>query len=398
MVAVLGISFTACSESDDLDDVHYGNGMDGSTLNVRLSSAGTLPSYISDSTMYKITSLKVSGEINGTDIRLLRQMAGSDEKGNTTRGVLAYLDLSDAKIVSGGDSYYYSSITENGKLPHRMFVNCKALTSLKFPVFNDGDQFSSRGQYAAEDCTGLVSAVFPEGTPFIPHGCFIGCSSLTSIDIPSSVTSIKETAFKGCSSLTSIDIPSSVTRIEERAFKDCSNLTSVELPNSVTSIAYHAFEGCSSLTNINLPSSITSIGNGTFYCCSCLTSIDIPSSVTTIENSTFFNCYKLGNVKIPNSVTRIGDAAFYCCFSLTSIDLPSSITSIGTGAFNGCWYLKKVTCRSTTPPTISKTTFSGDYAFYEGTYKGTLYVPKGSKEKYANAHEWCLFANIVEMD
>lgn len=102
MVAMLGISFAACSGSDDLDDVHNGNGMDGSTLNVRLGGAGTLASYISDSTMYKITSLKVSGEINGTDIWLLRQMAGRDEKGNSTRGVLAYLDLSDAKIVAGG--------------------------------------------------------------------------------------------------------------------------------------------------------------------------------------------------------------------------------------------------------------------------------------------------------
>lgn len=56
--------------------------------------------------MYKITNLKIIGEINGTDLRVIREMAGKDVWGKDTDGMLSVLDLSDAKIVEGGDYYY----------------------------------------------------------------------------------------------------------------------------------------------------------------------------------------------------------------------------------------------------------------------------------------------------
>lgn len=53
-----------------------------------------------------ITNLQVSGKINGSDIAFLRAMAGADKKGNPTDGNLQILDLSEARIVAGGDAYY----------------------------------------------------------------------------------------------------------------------------------------------------------------------------------------------------------------------------------------------------------------------------------------------------
>ena len=76
-------------------------------ITIKLEEAGTLPSKIGDTKKYKITNLKIMGEINGTDLRFIREMAGCDYKGMGTEGKLVTLDLSEAKIVKGGDYYYH---------------------------------------------------------------------------------------------------------------------------------------------------------------------------------------------------------------------------------------------------------------------------------------------------
>ena len=75
-------------------------------ITIKLEEAGTLPDRIASSEKYKITNLKIIGEINGTDLGMIRKMAGSSYTGNSTDGKLSVLDLSEAKIVEGGDSYY----------------------------------------------------------------------------------------------------------------------------------------------------------------------------------------------------------------------------------------------------------------------------------------------------
>ena len=83
-------------------------------ITIKLEKAGTLPDRIASSRKYKITNLKIIGEINGTDLRMIREMAGRDYCGNPTDGKLSVLDLSEAKIVKGGDcyycDYYYTSV------------------------------------------------------------------------------------------------------------------------------------------------------------------------------------------------------------------------------------------------------------------------------------------------
>ena len=169
-------------------------------ITIKLDKAGTLPDRISESKKYLITNLKIVGEVNGTDWLFIREMAGSDFRGDKTDGKLSILDLSDAKIVGGGLLYFFNVYTS----------------------YND-----KLGDYA-----------------------FYGCSGLTSLTIPSSVTWISGEAFSGCSGLTSLVIPSSVTSIDRSAFSGCSSLTSLTIPSSVTSIGNYAFEGCSGLTSI----------------------------------------------------------------------------------------------------------------------------------------------------
>ena len=119
-------------------------------ITIKLDKAGTLPDRISESKKYLITNLKIVGEVNGTDWLFIREMVGSDFRGDKTDGKLSILDLSDAKIVKSDDSY----------------------------VWDGGWQQGSNDE--------------------LGNSVFKGCSVLTSVTIPSSVTSIGIRAFSGC--------------------------------------------------------------------------------------------------------------------------------------------------------------------------------------------------------
>ena len=86
-------------------------------------------------------------------------------------------------------------------------------------------------------------------------------SSITTVEIGEDVTSIGNYAFENCTGLISVTIPDSVTSIGNSAFDGCTGLTSVTIPNSVASIGIYAFYGCSALTSISIPDSVTSIRN-----------------------------------------------------------------------------------------------------------------------------------------
>ena len=105
-------------------------------VTIKLDKAGTLPDKIGSSKKYKITNLKIVGEINGTDWRLICDMASEDDYGRT-KGKLSTLDLSDAKIVGGGNSYINidgnSYYTSNDKLGNYAFYDCRVLTNLTIP-------------------------------------------------------------------------------------------------------------------------------------------------------------------------------------------------------------------------------------------------------------------------
>ena len=245
-------------------------------VTVKLDEAGTLPDKIGSAKKYKITNLKIIGEINGTDWRMIRDMAGRNVSHDETEGNLSELDLSDASIVPGGDYYitcayfdYPSKIhTSYQVIGDLAFEGCSGLTSLKLP-----SDIRLIGRNAFEGCSGLTSITLPSGVTEIQHSAFYGCSGLTSITLPSGVTEISNSTFSGCSGLTSLTLPSGVTEIGSSAFSGCSGLTSLTLPSGVTWIGHFAFKGCSGLTSITLPSGVTEIGESAFYGCSGLTSI-----------------------------------------------------------------------------------------------------------------------------
>ena len=158
-------------------------------ITIKLEKAGTLPDKIGSTKKKQITNLKIIGEINGTDLRMIREMAGRDVNGRGTDGMLSVLDLSDAKIVEGGDYYYF-----NGHSDYYILTGHN-------DCFTSNDKI---GDSAFESCSGLTSITLPSGVTMIYSSAFESCSGLTSIALPSGLTEIGVNAFSGCSGLTSI--------------------------------------------------------------------------------------------------------------------------------------------------------------------------------------------------
>lgn len=210
-------------------------------ITVKLDRAGTLPARIGDSKKYKITNLKIVGDINGADVRFIREMAGRDYDGYFTNGKLAILDLSDVKIVKGGGKYkdYGDFYTDKDIIGEQFFFGCNSLTGIILPL-----GVTNIDDCAFEDCNNLTNVEIPSSVKSIGGGVFESCSSLISIDIPSSVKSIGGYAFARCSRLTSVKIPLCQTIIDNYTFAECSSLTSIVIPSNVTRIEWGAFIIC----------------------------------------------------------------------------------------------------------------------------------------------------------
>ena len=212
--------------------------------------------------------------------------------------------------------------------------------SIKHVVIENG--VTSIGEFAFDDCTGLMSVAMPNSVTSIRTRAFSGCTGLTSVTIPDSVTVLGSSAFS-CTGLMSVVIPNSVTSIEGWTFSDCTGLMSVTIPSSVTSIGDSTFSGCIGLTSVTIPNSVTSIGEYAFSGCTGLASITIPDSVRKIENKTFSDCTGLISVTIPDSVTDIEFCAFENCTSLANVFIPAGVTTNNVYAFDGCTALTEFT-------------------------------------------------------
>ena len=346
-------------------------------ITIKLEKAGTLPDKIGSTKKKQITNLKIIGEINGTDLRMIREMAGRDVNGRGTDGMLSVLDLSDAKIVEGGDYYYF-----NGHSDYYILTGHN-------DCFTSNDKI---GDSAFESCSGLTSITLPSGVTEIGKFAFLHCSGLTSITLPSGLTEISSSAFSGCSGLTSITLPSGLTEISSSAFSGCSGLTSITLPSGLTEISSSAFKSCSGLTSLTLPSGLTEIGYSAFKSCSGLTSLTLPSGLTEISSSAFSGCSGLTSITLPSGVTMIYSSAFESCSGLTSIALPSGLTEIGVNAFSGCSGLTSIYVYAEKLPNMGSDVFDGCDA-----KKCTVYVPKGTYDDYWLS-EFGYFENIVEFE
>lgn len=89
---------------------------------IHVETAGTLSSILTSTDR----ELKVTGFINGSDIKFIRQLV---EAGKVTS-----LNWSEVKIVAGGEAYYESYTTEDNVVGKKMFYYCSNLQSMVLPT------------------------------------------------------------------------------------------------------------------------------------------------------------------------------------------------------------------------------------------------------------------------
>lgn len=342
------------------------------TITVTTSEAGTLANYIDASAKTTITSLKVSGPLNGADILFLRQMMTAGLKSSETyEGALSELDLSDATIVASEDAYYETSkasyTTTDNVVGAYMFNKCYTLTSIKLPktaTIIDQNAFLRLEQ--------LTSVTLPEALVTIEKDAFAYDSGLTEMAFPASLDSIKTYAFQSAMALKTISFASDATLryIGPSAFNYCAALESAELPNTVEVISESAFGSDTTLTSFNFPASLKEVGPNAFQSCSHLTTVsEIPAGVTSFgfgvfqgaplasisvnaananyvaEDNVLFNADKSvlmyvpkncgkTSYTVPSTVKEILNFAFYQVSSLKELRLNEGLTTIWNTALS----------------------------------------------------------------
>ena len=146
---------------------------------LHVETAGTLSALMSNPDK----EVKLTGVINGSDIKYLRQLVAA--------GTVTSLDWSGIRIVSGGQAYFESYTTENDVIGEKMFYQC---------------------------------------------------SNLQQMELPTTVTTIKKNAFAN-TGLKKIDIPGSVRSLGEDAFAYCNSLATVVVGRKVNQLSKGAFYG-----------------------------------------------------------------------------------------------------------------------------------------------------------
>lgn len=279
LLVALCTGFSSCGEDDDATNLNNedGNGtITGTTAKIDLKKAGSLSTLISDDVKYNITDLTITGDINGDDIGLIREMAGADMNGDETKGNLSILNLKDANIVAGGNPYYiitdydHAFYSRKDIVGSHIFSHCNKLTSLILPssaIEIEIDIFSDTSYLGvpATKNTSVTTITIGDKVQIIDSGAFSDCSGLKEFIISegnSNYSSLNGVLFNKNKSIliecpqtkSNCTIPNSVTEIGDYAFIGCSSLTSITVPNSVTKIGQYAFRECSSLKEIHCQS------------------------------------------------------------------------------------------------------------------------------------------------
>ena len=346
------------------------------------TSAGELSKVLSGITLTNINALKVTGTLNETDFKYIRE--------NLT--ALEVLDLSGTNMTvfpnralafyNGENTTLKEVILPEGliSIEEAAFANCTALEKLNVP-----STVNTLGRWILEN-TKVTSFTIPQGVTEIPASCFYG-SAITTINIPQSVKTIGNWAFQDAK-LTEVVIPSSVTSIGEWAFgcdNDNPTLQSVIIKADITEIPNCCFYLQTNLASLSLPEGITAIGDDAFCGCK-ISSLTLPSSLKTIGARAFSN-NGITQLTIPNKVESIGNAAF-AHNSIDNIDLPATLVSLHATAFK--WEsMNEVICRAQSVPQTPQTDELNNSwrPFYHINENCVLKVPAESLTIYQQAWE-----------
>lgn len=273
-------------------------------ITIELELAGSLSSKMTNSKAYKITNLKVVGKVNSNDLTFLQTLARSRNGGN-----LAFLDLSEAQVVSGGYFYDSDGLRIAGSadcLGNGIFYECNTLVSLKLP------KNLKTIAYKALSCPNLKEVCIPASVNYISRYAFDKAYDLDTVVIEdlkswfeidfgeensNPLYYAKHLILNGEELKGTLFIPEGVQKIKQYAFSKNSNFTKVYLPKTLEEIADKAFWYAGGVQEVIMAENVKTIGYAAFENCSFLKSVTIPTSLS-IDGNAFWGCDKLEAVNI----------------------------------------------------------------------------------------------------
>ncbi len=167
---------------------------------INVETAGTLSSLLASTDK----ELKVTGVINGSDIKYMRQLVSA--------GTVTKLDWSGVRIVAGGEAYTGSFVTKADEIGEQMFYECSKLESM----------------------------VLPQGITAIQTNAFAR-TGLKAIDIPSTVRVLGGDAFAYCSALETVVIGRKVSQLYQGVFYSSNVKTAYVKPATPPSTPAYLF-------------------------------------------------------------------------------------------------------------------------------------------------------------
>ena len=287
---------------------------------------------------------------------------------------------------------------------------------------------------------GITSLVIPASVEEIGQSCFVFCYELKTIKVEEEnkhfcveqgmlMTADKSrvlclTGAYDEEETISISLPSTVKTIDDYAMGGCRALKSLTLPEGLEKIGRFAFE-ITDISSLTIPSTVSDLGigfladtekldeirvaegnpyfkaiDGVLYdkdVCKLLkvtvghTLLSIPKTVKYIDYGAI-TYTDLRTLVIPNNVEEVCRFAVRNNNNLKTIVIGSGVNKIGFLAFGDNDALKSIFSRNPEPVVLSE----GFLMDYEQTPAITLFVPEGSKQKYAAAENWNQFTNIRE--
>ena len=290
------------------------------------------------------------------------------------------------------------------------------------------DGVKSLSNYIFQDSQ-IEEAILPEGLERIGYGSFYHCLSLKSVTLPSSLYDVGTGVFSYCQALR--EFKGSCSLIADgRAIVLDNQLRAVAvggiedytLPVGIRSVSWGVFMGLKDLKSITFQSELDWVNNPLFEQCGkmefmygpgtsedhhflvigqelvavtpvCPKDLVVPGNmgITSIRYGLFADNSSIETLTIPDDVTYIDSDAFRSMQNLKTLVLPAGLTDCGWNMFSSDNALEKVYLRAIDPPSYNEDNWA--YAGHDGL---TVYVPKGSENRYKSASGWSNYSQYIQ--
>ena len=344
-------------------------------LYVSVFQEGTLKEtieLIADDAMNTVSSMKVNGPINGTDMMFIREMCGVKDLDTPTGGQLRVLNLTNANVVASPEVYLsmygVDFTTQENHFGSGFLYNCSQLEEIYLPM-----EAVSIDTLALAMCSSLKEVMIPSGVERIGYGAFYGCSSIKSMDVPDMVSEIEEGAFQNMNALEELFLGNAVTSLDNSAIMGDDSLQGITLGEGFKYYSPVLFCNSPSLANINvtpgnpyysswegvlfsserdsllvyppayqtteyeIPEGVSRISPYAFCMASGLKTVIMPSTMQVIDTLAFYGCQSLADVRLNEGLRTLKFGAFAHLVgeesSLATLSLPSTVDEIEGGAF-----------------------------------------------------------------